>query len=113
MEWARFFIRKGLTAVWERIKDHRGKYTIGDQITMADVFLYPQLYNTRRRFNIDIDKEFPELAEVERALDLQEEFTNALPDKIILKATQSIPSSPPFQPENAKEQKSDVKLAKL
>ena len=44
---------------------------------MADVFLYPQLYNSRNRFKIDIDTEFPDLAEIEKALQEIPEFVNA------------------------------------
>ena len=31
-----------------------GKYIFGDQITCADIFFYPQIMNTKRRWKIDI-----------------------------------------------------------
>ena len=79
IKWAQFFIHKGLTAINERIKDHKGKYTIGDNITMADVFLYPQIGHARNVYKLDIDNDFPDLAKIEKLLSTNPEFVNASP----------------------------------
>jgi maleylacetoacetate isomerase len=61
-EWSQFFIRRGLHAFEENCKKKSGKFSVGDQVTAADVFLIPQLYNAKR---VDIDlKDFPLLAKI-------------------------------------------------
>jgi maleylacetoacetate isomerase len=52
-EWARFWIVRGLTAFetvlhTSRKEGHTGRHCLGDHLTMADLFLVPQLYNARR-----------------------------------------------------------------
>ena len=79
LKWAQFFIHKGLSAISHRISEHRGKYTIGDNITMADVFLYPQLGHARNVYKLDIDNDFPDLAQIEKQLSTHPAFINASP----------------------------------
>jgi maleylacetoacetate isomerase len=47
-EWSQFFIRRGLAAFQETCKKSAGKFSVGDEITAADLFLIPQLYNAKR-----------------------------------------------------------------
>jgi maleylacetoacetate isomerase len=47
-EWSRFFIKRGLHAYEDLIKKTAGKFSVGDEITAADLFLIPQLYNALR-----------------------------------------------------------------
>jgi glutathione S-transferase len=35
------------------VKESRGKYSVGDEVTLADAFLIPQLYNAER-FEVDL-----------------------------------------------------------
>ena len=42
--WAQTTIIKGLTAIEALLAESAGKYCVGDEITLADVFLAPQLY---------------------------------------------------------------------
>jgi maleylacetoacetate isomerase len=65
-EWARHFIRRGLTAFESIAKGTAGTFAYGDHVTMADLCLVPQVYNARR-FDIDVDQEFPVLARVAAA----------------------------------------------
>ena len=55
LRWYRHWVREGLKAFEALIRDHpeTGIYCHGDQPTIADVFLIPQLYNARR-FECDI-----------------------------------------------------------
>lgn len=69
-------IRKGLSVFETFISKTKGKYCFGDEVTMADVFLIPQLYNAER-FKMDIATEFPCIAEVKANLDLIPEFEKA------------------------------------
>jgi maleylpyruvate isomerase len=47
-KFASHWIRRGLQAYEEIIKNTRGKFSIGDSITIADVFLVPQCFASLR-----------------------------------------------------------------
>ena len=53
MLWAKETIFKGLSTFEKLAKQSAGKYFVGDEITLADAFLIPQLYNAVR-FGIDV-----------------------------------------------------------
>jgi maleylpyruvate isomerase len=78
-EWAKEHITKGLNAVEILVSETKGKYCVGDEISFADAFLKPQLYNARR-FDIDLTV-YPNLIEVEQNLNSLEAFIEAHPDK--------------------------------
>jgi maleylpyruvate isomerase len=78
VEWANYWIAKGLDALEIMLSKTRGKYCVGDSITLADAFLIPQLYNARR-FNVDMSK-YPIITEIEKNLVDIEAFKNAHPD---------------------------------
>jgi maleylpyruvate isomerase len=68
--WAMRVITVGLAALECRAQLHAGRFLVGDSISLADVFLLPQLYNARRA-GIDITQ-FPRLLDVEaQALSLE------------------------------------------
>lgn len=52
-----------------------GRYTFGDVITAADVVFYPQIFNTKNRFKIDltpfplISQTFDNLSKVKDIID--------------------------------------------
>lgn len=48
-DWSRHWIAEGLAAVEKLIAGHRrGPLTLGDQPTLADIFIFPQAINARR-----------------------------------------------------------------
>ena len=61
-KWAAFWIRRGLSAFEDIVKDTRGQYCTGDQVSLADVFLYPQAISCAR-FDIDLS-EFKNIKEI-------------------------------------------------
>lgn len=68
--WAARVIASGLAALELRAQVHAGRFLVGDAISLADVFLLPQLYNARRA-GVDI-VQFPRLLDVEaQALSLE------------------------------------------
>ena len=73
------YIEKGLKATEKFIRRSRGKFCVGDDFSIADACLIPQLYNARR-FELDMDK-FPVLLEVESALSKLEILDSAHPNR--------------------------------
>lgn len=51
--WYRHWCTEGLTAYEAEVKAHGGQFSCGDQVTMADVCLVPQIANAKR-FETDL-----------------------------------------------------------
>lgn len=47
-EWAQHWITRGFRAIEKLLSTSAGKYCVGDEITMADCLLVPQVFNARR-----------------------------------------------------------------
>lgn len=47
-EWAKHWITRGFLAVEKLLSSSAGKFCVGDEITMADCCLLPQVYGARR-----------------------------------------------------------------
>jgi maleylpyruvate isomerase len=47
-DWARKAIHRGLAAIEPILRTTAGEFAVGDSLTLADIFLVPQLYNARR-----------------------------------------------------------------
>ncbi|CAI2380789.1 unnamed protein product [Moneuplotes crassus] len=77
-EWSKFYITKGLKSVEAVLADTKGKYCIGDEPTVADCFLVPQIYNANR-FEVDMTQ-FPLINEIHENLKELQEFKDAHPD---------------------------------
>ncbi len=61
----RGYITMGLVALERHATDSARTYLVGDDVSIADVFLVPQLY-TARRFAVDVEP-YPTLLRVEKA----------------------------------------------
>ncbi|MEQ2317060.1 hypothetical protein AMECASPLE_038856, partial [Ameca splendens] len=48
LPWAKHFINRGFQALETILKQTSGKYCVGDEISMADICLVPQVYNAQR-----------------------------------------------------------------
>jgi maleylacetoacetate isomerase len=70
-------IERGLGAFQKTIRP--GKYCFGDQLTIADCVLIPQLFNARR-FGLDTAKLFPTLTKIEENLSKLDAFIKAAPE---------------------------------
>ncbi|XP_071780308.2 maleylacetoacetate isomerase isoform X1 [Centroberyx gerrardi] len=53
VQWAQHFIQRGFQALEPILKETAGKYCVGDEISMADICLVPQVYNAER-FKVDV-----------------------------------------------------------
>jgi maleylacetoacetate isomerase len=61
-DWAAFWIREGFEGLERFLKLHSGRYSIGDGVTAADLFVVPQVLNAKR-FQVDLSP-FPTIAKV-------------------------------------------------
>ena len=77
-EWGRRVISDGFAALEAAMAARAGRYAFGDTVTLADVYLVPQMYNARR-FDVPLEA-YPTLTRVEQALTELEAFRRAHPD---------------------------------
>ena len=78
-DWSRHWIRRGFNAYENVVKETAGKFSVGDQVTMADLCLIPQCYNAKR-FDIAL-KEFPFVARIYDAAMETEACKASAPEK--------------------------------
>ncbi|GAB2278279.1 Glutathione S-transferase zeta-1 [Dionaea muscipula] len=78
--WTKYHIKQGFTALEKLLKDCAGRYAIGDEVGLADVFLAPQLDAAIRRFNVDMS-DFPLLKRLYDAYLELPEVQDAMPEK--------------------------------
>jgi len=77
--WAHHFIARGLAAVEHVVKESHGKCCVGDDVTAADCFLVPQVYNAVR-FKVDMNA-FPVINQILQHLDNIQAFKKAHADQ--------------------------------
>ena len=80
VEWATYWNKRGHDYLEEIFKTTAGIYSFGDKLTLADVFLYPQLHNGIQRYGVRKD-DYVHLKRVFDNLLKLEEFKNSDPDK--------------------------------
>lgn len=79
LEWGKEYIAKGLNAIESDLATRTpSKYLVGEQLSIADFCLIPQLYNARR-FKVDLE-DFPRLCQVEAQCEKLSAFKRAHPD---------------------------------
>ena len=74
-EWIQFYLHKGFGSIEAALKDSSGKYCVGDELSIADLCLVPQVYSANR-FNIDLTN-YPNVQRVSNELDKIPEFRKA------------------------------------
>lgn len=79
MAWARQVIDPGLRALQDLARPRAGRFLVGDEPTLADLYLVPQLYNARR-FGCDLAP-LDLLLRVEQAAVALPAFQRAHPDR--------------------------------
>lgn len=68
-DWIHHWINRNFSAFEARLAEHAGIYCVGDEVSLADVCLVPQVYNAQR-FKVDLTP-YPRLMGVyERLLEL-------------------------------------------
>ncbi|KAK7492369.1 hypothetical protein BaRGS_00016466 [Batillaria attramentaria] len=56
LEWNKFWVNHGFTALEQNLGSTAGKYCVGDEVSFADLCLVPQYINARDRFKMDVSK---------------------------------------------------------
>jgi len=79
MEWGHWAIENGFKALERSLEKTAGKYCYGDELTMVDLCLVPQVYNANR-FKVDMSQ-FPTINKVHEELIKLDAFKSAHPSK--------------------------------
>ncbi|XP_036448840.1 maleylacetoacetate isomerase [Colossoma macropomum] len=66
VQWAQHFINRGFEALEPILKQTAGTYCVGNEISMADICLVPQVHNAER-FKVDINQ-FPTIKRLNQTL---------------------------------------------
>nr|UOU03305.1 glutathione S-transferase zeta 3 [Brachionus rubens] len=74
-EWLHHYLTKGFKAIEAALVETSGKYCVGDEVTIADLCLVPQVYSAYR-FNIDLSS-FPNVLRVNSELEKLPAFHNS------------------------------------
>jgi len=77
--FAQEFIARGLSALEARVRASAGDTLLGSALTLADIYLVPQLYNARR-FGVPLEP-FPTLVRVDASLAARPAFAAAHADR--------------------------------
>lgn len=76
--WYHHWIEEGFSALELRLAKTAGKFCFGDNVTVADLCLIPQIYNAKR-FNVDMSA-YPLINKIESNCAKLPEFIDALPE---------------------------------
>ncbi|KAJ0181052.1 hypothetical protein K1T71_003137 [Dendrolimus kikuchii] len=79
--FTKYWSERGLQTLENLLEKSAGRYSVGDQITVADICVVPQLYNAVTRYKIDISK-YPTVSRIYNTLLEEELFKNTHPKKI-------------------------------
>ncbi|EFJ30057.1 hypothetical protein SELMODRAFT_170109 [Selaginella moellendorffii] len=77
LKWAQHWIVIGFNALEEIVKKTSGKYCFGDTLTLADVFVIPQIGNAER-YKVDMTP-YPTLRRLKEELHKLEEVRQSVP----------------------------------
>ncbi len=76
--FAQHFIHFGLTALERAVREEAGRFCHGDEVTLADLYLVPQLF-AARRYEVEVNG-YPKLLEIEAACKELDAFRRAEAD---------------------------------
>ena len=77
-QWYAHWISEGFQAIESSLEKTMGKFCIGDEVSLADICLIPQVYNARR-FNVSLSQ-YPRIVDIEARCQQLECFDLAKPE---------------------------------
>ncbi len=78
LTWSHYWMSTGFAAIEKKLAATSGKFCFGDQVTMADICLIPQVYNANR-FNLDMSP-YPLICGIVERCNQLTAFIKALPE---------------------------------
>lgn len=78
-QWGKYWIERGFQALELELIKTAGTYCFRDEVTLADLYLQPQVYNANR-FGVDMVK-YPTIARISAKLDAVPAFQKAHPSQ--------------------------------
>ncbi len=81
LQWSHHWMAIGFAAIEKKLADTAGKYCFGDQVTVADITLVPQVYNAKR-FKLDMTP-YPLILNITDNCNQLAAFNLALPENQI------------------------------
>jgi maleylacetoacetate isomerase/maleylpyruvate isomerase len=78
LTWSHHWMNIGFSAIEKQLESSAGQFCFGDEVTMADICLVPQVYNANR-FKLDMSA-FPHIARVVANCNQLPAFIAALPE---------------------------------
>ncbi|MBB1270648.1 maleylacetoacetate isomerase [Shewanella sp. SR44-3] len=78
LKWYHHWIEQGFAAYELLLTRYSGRYSFGDNVSLADLCLVPQVYNAKR-FNVPLEA-YPELMRVFNECEKLEAFKQAAPE---------------------------------
>ncbi|GGG07817.1 MULTISPECIES: maleylacetoacetate isomerase [Cysteiniphilum] len=82
-KWYAHWVQLGFSALEQTLQQTAGMYCFGDEISLADICLIPQVFNAKR-FNVDISS-FPTIQRIYEHAMKHPAFFNASPEQVMLK----------------------------
>lgn len=79
MPWGKWAIERGLATFEKTVEQTKGKYCLGNILSLADTFLPAQIYNAER-FGVDM-AQYPNIQAIMENLSALPEFQTAHPSK--------------------------------
>lgn len=79
--WAFYHINRNLAVLEDELKETMGKFCFGDKVTLADVYIIPQLYFFKR-FNEPLT-DYPNIVKIQKNLEELDAFKLADPNSQI------------------------------
>lgn len=77
-QWIDYALRRGFVTLDAHARDVGGAFSVGDEPSLADVYLVPQLFNARR-FGVDVSR-YRKLLDIEERVNALPAFARARPD---------------------------------
>lgn len=81
LAWSHYWMNFGFSSIEKQLQTTAGQFCFGDEITLADICLVPQVYNANR-FKVDMN-EFPNILRVVENCNKLTAFIAAIPENQI------------------------------